>query len=94
MKNFQSLIVDAIKRGVKVQIITAAKRDQPAYYKMFNSLLLKRLLVNGIQAWQYKPGILHAKGYFIDGNIINVGSFNNDRWSWRINDEVNIRIVD
>lgn len=30
------------------------------------------------------------KGYLIDGTKFNIGSFNNDRWSWKLNNEVNI----
>ncbi len=86
--------MQALARGVKVEIITAARRDQPAYKNMKNSLLMKRLLLRGVAAWEYLPGVLHSKCYFIDGKIVNLGSFNNDRWSWRINDEVNVRIED
>ena len=32
--------------------------------------------------------------YLTDGRNINLGSMNNDRWSWKINNEVNLAIED
>jgi phosphatidylserine/phosphatidylglycerophosphate/cardiolipin synthase-like enzyme len=32
------------------------------------------------------------KGYIIDDNEFTIGSFNNDRWSWSMNNELNIYI--
>lgn len=30
------------------------------------------------------------KGYLIDDKKYSIGSFNNDRWSWKLNNELNI----
>lgn len=38
--------------------------------------------------------MLHSKVYLSDGRYINMGSMNNDRWSWKINNEVNLAIDD
>lgn len=38
--------------------------------------------------------MLHSKVYLFDGKWVNLGSMNNDRWSWKINNELNILIED
>jgi phosphatidylserine/phosphatidylglycerophosphate/cardiolipin synthase-like enzyme len=38
--------------------------------------------------------MLHSKVYLFDGKYLTMGSMNNDRWSWKINNEVNIAIHD
>lgn len=34
------------------------------------------------------------KAYEIDGKHYSIGSFNNDRWSWKLNNEANIHVYD
>jgi phosphatidylserine/phosphatidylglycerophosphate/cardiolipin synthase-like enzyme len=82
----------AIDRGVKVELITSAKRDQPVYKYIKNGLLLRRLIRKGVNVYESHEKILHAKAYIFDSKIMTVGSFNNDRWSWRISNEVNMSI--
>jgi len=38
--------------------------------------------------------LLHLKAYIMDDKHYSFGSFNNDRWSWKINNEVNIQVND
>ena len=35
---------------------------------------------------------LHMKGYYADDHLFTIGSFNNDRFSWKILHEANVII--
>lgn len=50
MVNYQINI--ALKRGIKVELITGAKRDQPVYKWLKNGLLLRRLIKQGLSVYQ------------------------------------------
>jgi cardiolipin synthase len=87
---FEKDLNDALTRGVKVELITSAKRDQPVYRYVKNYLLLRNLFHENIKMYEYPETLLHMKGYLIDGKKYSIGSFNNDRWSWKLNNELNI----
>lgn len=67
-----------------MELITGAKRDQPVYKWLKNGLMLRRLIKQGLSVYELHEKILHSKTYIIDEKKITVGSFNNDRWSWKI----------
>lgn len=46
----------------------------------------------GMQVYEYRHQVLHMKGYMADGEHLSIGSMNNDRWSWYINNELNISL--
>jgi phosphatidylserine/phosphatidylglycerophosphate/cardiolipin synthase-like enzyme len=74
-----------MSRGVRVDLITSAKRDQPVYKHIKNYLLLKKLIKKGLRVYESHEKILHSKVYVFDEKVMTIGSFNNDRWSWKIN---------
>lgn len=82
----------AIDRGVQIEFYTSKTRDQPVYKRLRNSKLTKNLQDIGVKVYEYPHQILHMKGYIIDDNEFTIGSFNNDRWSWSMNNELNIYI--
>ena len=57
-------------------------------------MLFERLIDRGIAVHETKERMLHSKVYMSDGGYFNMGSMNNDRWSWRINNEVNLEVCD
>lgn len=67
-----------------MELITSAKRDQPVYKYIKNGLLMRRLIRKGVTVYESHEKVLHAKAYVFDDRILTIGSFNNDRWSWRI----------
>ena len=92
MKKFENAVIDALNRGVMVDLYTSAKRDQPVYRYMKNQSLMKNLINNGCKVYEIHEKLLHMKAYEIDNKHYSIGSFNNDRWSWKINNEANINI--
>ena len=92
VKKFENAVIDALNRGVMVELYTSAKRDQPVYRYMKNQSLMKNLINNGCKVYEIHEKLLHMKAYEIDNKHYSIGSFNNDRWSWKINNEANINI--
>lgn len=76
------------------EIITSGKRDQPVFQQMKNEILFERLLIKGIKLYETRERLLHSKVYMFDKRWVSLGSMNNDRWSWLINNECNLLIDD
>lgn len=90
----EEALVEARKRGVAVELITSRKRDIPAYKNFVNGVLFNNLLLNGIRVYEFRERYLHAKAIAIDDRIVNLGSFNLDRWSWYNNIETVVHVED
>lgn len=50
---FEKELVAAMDRGVKVDLITSAKRDQAVYHNFKNFILLKNLFHPNITLYEY-----------------------------------------
>lgn len=92
LKRIEDILIQAIKRGVQVKIITSEKRDQTCYKYQYNSDLFENLIKNGVEVYEFMDKYLHMKAYYIDGKIISMGSLNNDKTSFLINNEANYLI--
>ena len=60
------LIEAMVKRGVRLEIVTARNRDQPCYKTHLNSYLFNRLKQNGAQVTEEPFKYLHMKAIEID----------------------------
>ena len=87
-------MIKATQRGIQADIITAGKKDQPVFKSFFNYMLFQKLIREGVNVFETTERMLHSKVYLYDGKYMTLGSMNNDRWSWKINNEVNISIND
>jgi cardiolipin synthase len=95
MQHFERTVKEIIRKtGFKPEIITTAKRDQLVFKHMTNSMLFEGLLKRGARVYETRNFLLHSKVYMFDKRWLTLGSMNNDRWSWLINNEVNIGIDD
>ena len=86
-------IRNAVRRGVKVEIMLAAKSDIPltpdcAFYNVH------KLMKKGVDVWLYQPGFHHTKVIMVDGRFCTVGSANLDARSLRMDYEENAVIID
>ena len=89
LKKIEDLIINAVKRGVKVQVVTGVIRDQTAYKHIYNSDLFANLIRNGVEVYEYMDNVLHVKAYYVDEKLITLGSLNNDITSFAMNNEAN-----
>ena len=92
IQKIEEILLRAMKRGVKVEIITAKKRDQLSYRYFLNEILFEKLLQNGATVYEFLDKSFHMKAYAVDNKIINLGSFNNDITSFYCNNEANYLI--
>lgn len=85
-------IVNAVKRGVVVQIMIAEPSDVPLTPDcvFYNANKLQK---KGCQVWVYQPGFHHTKVIMVDGRYCTVGSTNLDARSLRCDYEENVAII-
>ena len=84
---------NAVKRGVKVEIMVSARSDIPltpdcVFYNVH------KLMKHGIEVWVFTPGFHHTKVIMVDGRFCTVGSANLNARSLRFDFEENAVIVD
>lgn len=86
-------IVNAVKRGVVVQIMIAEPSDVPLTPDcvFYNANKLQK---KGCEVWVYKPGFHHTKVIMVDGKFCTVGSTNLDARSLKCDFEENVVIID
>jgi cardiolipin synthase len=82
----------AAKRGVPVRLLFSQKTDVPIARWAARGLY-GRLLHAGIEVWEYKPAMLHAKLAVVDDTVV-AGSANLDIRSGRINYELVVVVTD
>lgn len=86
-------IVDACKRGVRVEIIFPRKIDNYATRKA-TWATLSQFLKAGVKFYEFQPTLYHCKIVIVDDVWATVGSVNFDERSMRINDEANLNVLD
>jgi cardiolipin synthase A/B len=91
-KMIETLIL-AASRGVRVTLLLPGEIDHNIVRQASRSEL-GQLLTAGIQIYEYRAGLLHAKTMVIDGVWATVGSTNLDRRSFALNDELNLVVYD
>ncbi|MDA8098264.1 MAG: phospholipase D-like domain-containing protein [Nitrospiraceae bacterium] len=82
----------AVRRGVKVRLLMPMKSDV-AIARWAARGLYGRLLRSGVEVWEYRPAMMHAKLAIID-DLVMAGSANLDVRSTRINYELVAAIRD
>ena len=84
---------DAVRRGVKVEIMVSTHSDIPltpdcVFYNVH------KLMKKGVDVWMYTPGFHHTKIIMVDGRFCTVGSANLNSRSLRFDYEENAVIID
>lgn len=87
------MLVDAAKRGVKVEIITPGHIDMNIVRRAARSRWDK-MMDAGITFYEYQPSKLHTKVMIVDDVWVTCGSVNFDDRSFRINAEANANVYD
>ena len=84
---------NAVKRGVKVEIMVSTHSDIPltpdcVFYNVH------KLMKKGVNVWMYLPGFHHTKVIMVDGRFCTVGSANLNARSLNWDYEENAVIID
>jgi cardiolipin synthase len=87
-------IVEATRRGVKVQIVTPGKHIDTHTVREASRAGWGDLLKAGVEIHEYQPTMFHCKLLIVDELLVSVGSTNFDNRSFKLNDEANLNIYD
>ncbi|CAN5580192.1 phospholipase D-like domain-containing protein [soil metagenome] len=87
-------LVDARKRGVKVELIVPGKLTDSIVVRHASREQWGPLLESGVKIYEYQPALFHCKVLIIDELFVSIGSTNFDERSFRLNDEANLNVLD
>jgi cardiolipin synthase len=86
--------VSAMRRGVKVQIITPGRHTDTEVVRKASRAKWGELLRAGAEIYEYQPTMYHCKVLIVDDVFVSVGSTNFDNRSFAVNDEANLNVYD
>jgi cardiolipin synthase len=87
-------LCDAADRGVDVQILLPGPHADKRFVQAGGEAVYARLMEHGIEIWNFRPSMLHAKVMTVDGIAANVGSSNLNARSTELDEEVNLVALD
>lgn len=82
------------ERGVKVRVLVPGPKTDHHMTRAASRGEYGDLLRAGAEIYEYQPSMIHAKLLVVDGQWSVVGSTNFDSRSFRLNDEVNLAVLD
>ena len=89
-----STLVEALERGVRVEIITPGPDIDARIVRAVGKTRWKPLLEAGARFYEYQPARFHSKYFLVDGCWASVGSANLDNRSLSLNEEANLNVLD
>ncbi len=87
-------LVEALERGVKVEIITPGPDFDAETVRAVGKSRWKPLLEAGARFYEYQPARFHCKYLLVDDCWASVGSANLDNRSLSLNEEANLNVLD
>lgn len=87
-------LIDAVKRGVTVQVITVGPVTDAELVRHASRASWGELLEAGVEIYEFQPTMYHVKAMIVDGLWAAVGSTNFDPRSFNLNDEANLSYFD
>jgi cardiolipin synthase len=85
---------EAIRRGVRIRILVEGDITDAMPVKYASRATYDRLLSLGVEIYEYRPTMMHAKVMVADGILSMFGSANFDNRSLELNEELNIAVTD
>lgn len=93
-EDFRALLKAAARRGVDVRVLTADENSDVKTTWWAGRYYYEELLTAGVRIFEYKPSMMHAKTFVVDGVWSSVGTMNFDNRSMVFNDESNLNVWD
>jgi cardiolipin synthase len=84
-------LLAAAARKVRVTVLVPGKIDFKITYRA-SRRRYGRMLLCGIQIYEYLPALLHSKTMVVDGVWATIGSTNFDNRSFALNEELNLTV--
>jgi cardiolipin synthase len=89
----EDALMAAVRRGVRVVVLVPGAIDHNLVRQASRGRFGK-MLKAGIEIYEYRAALLHAKTMVVDGVWSTVGSTNLDNRSFALNDELNLVVYD
>ena len=89
-----SQLVDAVKRGVDVQLMLPGEHNDQPLTKSAGRSAYGKMLEGGVKIFEYQPAMIHTKGMVVDGMFSMIGSSNFDARSSELNEELDVVVYD
>ncbi len=93
-RQVRDALVDAVKRGVDVQVIVPGRHIDLPMVRSASWLHYKDLLKSGVRIFEYRPTMMHNKTMVVDGRYATIGSINFDTRSMNKNAEESLAFYD
>ena len=93
-KSATEALEKAARRGVEVRILVPGRHADHFLSRRSSRRRYGPLLKAGARIFEYSPSMIHAKILTVDGRWSVVGTTNFDSRSFRLNDEINLAVVD
>jgi cardiolipin synthase len=93
-RSFRQLLAQAARRGVDVRVLTNGDETDNSLTQFAARAHYEELLTAGVQIFEYRPGMMHAKTVVTDGAWSSIGSMNFDNRSLALNSETSLLILD
>jgi cardiolipin synthase A/B len=87
---FTEALVEAAERGVDMRILVPGSYIDKEFVRTAGRAAYDELIAAGIEIYEYRPTMLHAKTLTVDGIWASVGSVNFDNRSFQLHDEVTL----
>jgi cardiolipin synthase A/B len=84
---FTKALQDAAGRGVRVRVLVPGTNIDKPPVRIAGRASYDELVADGVEVYEYKPTMLHAKTMTVDGCWSAVGSANFDNRSFQLHDE-------
>ncbi len=93
-KQVRNALVDAVKRGVEVEVMVPGRHIDLPMVRSASWLHYRDLLENGVRIYEYTPTMMHNKAMVVDGIYSTIGSINFDARSMNKNAEESLAVYD
>jgi cardiolipin synthase len=90
---FTDALCAAAERGVRVRVLVPGRHIDKGPVRIAGRAAYDQLVECGVQVWEYRPTMLHAKSMTVDGAWATVGSVNFDNRSFQLNDEATLCVL-
>lgn len=90
----QDLLVEALERGVDVDILIPGPHVDKRVSRIMAEEMYQPLVEAGARVWIYQPTMMHVKAMLVDGSVALIGSINVNRRSVEKDEEVAIAVFD
>ena len=87
-------LLEARKRGVSIQVMLPGPLIDEKVVRRASRARWGELLRAGVEIYEYQSTMFHCKLMTVDDRWVSIGSTNLDNWSFRLNDEANMNVMD